>query len=103
MLLDDALEIRLVTMAVPGSFRVYDGDGTLRADPQAIRLRSEDGALCVHQSEFFEASFEELPGFFLLTGGSAVAADAQKDMPPIVSEMKFGCDAFEAIDFGSLI
>jgi hypothetical protein len=103
MLLDDALEICLVTMSIPDSFRVDDGDGSFRTDPQAIGLRTEYAALRVDESEFVEAFLEELPGFFLLTGRRAVAADTEKDVSLIVAEVQFGSDAFETRDCGSFV
>jgi hypothetical protein len=101
MLLDDALEIRLVTMSVPDSFWVDDGDGAFCADPQAIGFRTKDGVFGVDASEFLEALLEELPGRLLFTGGGTVAAYAEKDMALVVAEVQFGRDAFEALDRGS--
>ena len=98
MLLDDALEIGLVTMSIPGSFRVDDGDGPLDTDPQAICLRAIDGTFRVDESEFLEALFEKLPSRFLLTRRGAVAAYAKKDVSLIVAEVQFGRDALEAIE-----
>lgn len=90
VLLDDALEIRLVTMPIPGSFWVDDGDGTLGTDSQAVGFRTKDTVLRVDQSELFEALLEELPGDFLFVGGRAVSGYTEKDMPPVVLEVQFG-------------
>ena len=43
--LDDPLEHRRIALAVPGAFRIDDGDRAAFADAQAVRLGAQDAAL----------------------------------------------------------
>ena len=69
MLLNDAFEIALVAMSIPGSFRVDDGDWSLGTNPATIRLRSKDGTLRGDEVELPETPLQELPRDFLFLGG----------------------------------
>jgi hypothetical protein len=60
MLLDDALERGSVAAPIPRALRIDDGDRTAFADPQAVRLRTQN-ATGLRQPELPEARLEILP------------------------------------------
>ena len=62
--MDDAFEDFWRTRMVPNAFWIDHGDGALDADAQAVRLGAEDGGVATGvEAEFFEAAFEEIPGY----------------------------------------
>ncbi len=87
MFLNDSFEIFFVAMSIPGSFGIHDGNGALRADAKAIRLRAKNGTVDINEFELFEPAFQELPGSFLLVGGRTISAHAKENMSPIVLEV----------------
>ena len=56
MLCDDYVEVGGRTVAVPDSFGVDHGDGSLQADPQAVGLGPLD-APATFEAELFEPRF----------------------------------------------
>src|SRR5690606_15065149 len=62
VLLDDALEDLVGGGMVPGAFGVDDGDGTLLADAQAVRLRPVDARLALNEAQLGQALLQVVPG-----------------------------------------
>ena len=62
MLLDDSLQHFRRDVVIPDAFRIDDGDGTLLADPQAVRLSAIDAMLARQQAKLREALFQIIPG-----------------------------------------
>src|SRR5262245_31655318 len=60
MLLDDPLERGRITLAIPGAFRIDDGNRTAFADAQAVGLGAQDPAL-VGEPEFLQPPLEVIP------------------------------------------
>src|SRR3954447_16231674 len=60
MFLDDPLEDWRIALAVPGAFRIDDGNRPAFADAQAVGFGSENAAL-LGQPQFLEARLQELP------------------------------------------
>ena len=60
MFLDDSFENRRITLAVPGTFWVHDGNRPSLADAQAIRLGPEDAAL-FGKLQLLEPPLQEVP------------------------------------------
>src|SRR5215217_1877377 len=83
MFLDNALEDRRVALAVPGTFRVDDGNRPALADPQAVGLGAQDAAL-VDEPERLQPRLEVVPGreaaLLLATLRRRLIA-AEKDVP----------------------
>ena len=61
MLLDDPFEHRRIAPAVPGAFRIHDGNRSAVADPQAVRFRPKDAAL-FGEIELFQPFLQVIPG-----------------------------------------
>lgn len=60
MFLNDSLDHRWIAPAVPGSFRVNDGDWPALADAQTIRFRAQDAA-SFREPKLFEPPLEVIP------------------------------------------
>ena len=60
MFLDDPLEDRRIALAVPGAFRIDNGNRSAFADPQAVGLGAENAAV-LGQPQLFEARLQKLP------------------------------------------
>src|SRR5262245_13958707 len=60
MLLDDALEYGRIAGAVPGTLRIDHCNRAAFANPEAIRLRSQDAAL-IGQTELLQAALQIIP------------------------------------------
>src|SRR5262249_54811898 len=84
VLLNDSLEDRGITLPVPRTFRVDDGDRAAFADAQAIRLRAQDATL-LRKLQLLEPSLEELPRHkapFLVAAFGFRLIAAKKDVAP---------------------
>src|SRR5438128_1955489 len=84
MFLNDALENRRIARPVPGTFGIDDGNRSALADPQAIRLGSEDAAL-LGEAELLQPPLEKIPrgkAAVLLATLRVRLIAAQKDVPP---------------------
>ena len=84
VLLDDPLEHRRIALAVPGAFRIDDGDRAALADAQAVRLRPQDAAL-VRELQFLQAPLQEVPrgqAALLVAALRVRLVAAEKDVTP---------------------
>src|SRR5689334_18395190 len=70
VLLEDALQHGGIAVAVPGALGVDDGDGSARADVEAVGAGRVDAAV-LREAQLLEALAQELPGL-----GRALAAAA---------------------------
>ena len=100
MLLDDSLQHFRRDVVVPDAFRIDDGDGTLLADPQAVRLGAIDAMLPRQQAQIRKSLFQIIPGkdggisggtmrLGLVRAKENVAAD-----PP---NLQVGCDLSQTL------
>jgi hypothetical protein len=83
VLLDDPLEYGRITLCVPGSFRVDDGDGTILTDPQTVRFRAVDPP-GFGKPQFSQPALEIIPGLerpLLVTAFGLGLIAAKEDMP----------------------
>src|SRR5678815_5562127 len=60
MLLDDPLERGRITLAIPGAFRIDNGDRPAFTDAKAIGLAAQDAAL-LGQAKLLQSAFQILP------------------------------------------
>ena len=60
MFLDDPLEDRRIALAVPGAFRIDNGNRSAFANPQAVGLGAENAPL-LGKPQLFEARLQKLP------------------------------------------
>jgi hypothetical protein len=84
VLLNDALEHRRITFAVPGAFRIDDRNRTAFANAQAVGLGAQDPAP-VRQAELLQPPFQKVPRgqpAFLLAALRRRLIAAEKDVPP---------------------
>src|SRR5437588_3545013 len=61
--LDDFLEDLWPAGVVPNTFGIYQGDGSMGADAQAIDFAAINQGLRPDEIQFFEAAFEKFPRF----------------------------------------
>src|SRR5207247_5881358 len=84
VLLNDPLEHRRIARTVPGALGIDDGDRAAFADPQAVRLRTQDSSL-LRQPELLQPPLQKLPccepAVLLATLRGRLVA-AEKDVAP---------------------
>lgn len=88
-MLDDAFEGVGGAGVVPDTFGIDDGDGALDTDAEALDAGAIDEGLEADEVEFFEAAFEEFPGFKALGAGGAAGGgfiDAEEDVASVLGE-----------------
>ena len=89
--LDDALQVFRRAIAVPGAFRVDDGDRATDTHSQAVRLGPQHAAVDVVQAQFLEAALQVIPAFLRPRDRCALATrHAEEDVPALVTETEFG-------------
>ena len=82
--LNDALQHRRITLAVPGTFRVYHCNRSTFADAEAVGFRAQDAAL-LRELQLFETPLQESPcgnATFLITAFRFCLIAAEEDMAP---------------------
>jgi hypothetical protein len=99
VILDDALQDLWGARAVPDSFGIDESDRAVEADPQTIGFGAIDQGHGAGEAQFFEPSFQVLPGF--KAGGFRSAfrfglVGAQEDMAAVFlqAEGVHRCDQF---------
>jgi len=86
--LQDAFERVGRAVAIPGAVRVDDGDRSFATDAQAADLGPVDSARLALESEFAQASLEELPRLQGLLRRRAIAVDTQEDVAGITTDVE---------------
>jgi hypothetical protein len=84
VVLDDALEDRRITFAVPGAFGIDHRNRTALANTQTVGLGAQDAAP-VGQAELLQPPFQKVPcgqPAFLLAALRRRLVAAEKDVPP---------------------
>ena len=93
VVLDDALEDRRITFAVPGAFRIDDRNRTALANAQTVGLGAQDAPL-VRQAELLQPPFQKVPRgqpAFLLAALRRRLIAAEKDVALRDRDANRGC------------
>lgn len=100
MLPDNALETVRCDAAIPDALRINDGDGSLLANAQAVRLRTEDTIAAAVGAKLRQPPFQIIPGFETRLARRALRLRlvcAQEDMAACRTKLELGGYAGEPI------